>query len=380
MAPDDGRIRWVAGESLRGEEISIFISYMSQSIEEEWSLLRDLKQRTISSQDDVVIKRLLSSLSFEIRNEIRWLLYGHISSRFIRRDTDEDVQDIVNNVFSHYDWLRPRARIDNLIRNIKISIGYKKLYLFWLRLPAHMRSILRAEQKYRKKGKTESEIRRILLSNGFSDFEITQAKSYKEASFDKEFSTDNSGTLLDIIPSLQQFGTSDILAQAHIQPQEVIVNILGKERKIVCDTIEEAIRSFFDGEGEMTLHSLRQDLYVRLIHGQLMVKIDGQPVDLFLVLEEPLDHVKEILITDRAQVVNTNTEGGIDFKPDKIDNAFVAQNNGTGEIKFNIDPAMLQKLQNAPGFVPVIINIQSMTDLRLFLGVPSEVSTGKLAR
>ncbi len=29
---------------------------------------------------------------------------------------------------------------------------------------------------------------------------------------------------------------------------------------------------------------------------------------------------------------------------------------------------MLEQLQNAPGFVPVIINIQPMTDLRLFLG------------
>ena len=41
----------------------------------------------------------------------------------------------------------------------------------------------------------------------------------------------------------------------------------------------------------------------------------------------------------------------------------------TGEIKFNIDPAMLQRLQNAPGFVPVIINIQPTNNLREFLGV-----------
>ena len=30
---------------------------------------------------------------------------------------------------------------------------------------------------------------------------------------------------------------------------------------------------------------------------------------------------------------------------------------------------MLEQLQNAPGFVPVIINIQPMNDLRLFLGI-----------
>jgi len=44
------------------------------------------------------------------------------------------------------------------------------------------------------------------------------------------------------------------------------------------------------------------------------------------------------------------------------------QNNGRA-IKFSMDPAMLKQLQNAPGFVPVIINIQPMTDLRAFLGV-----------
>ena len=47
------------------------------------------------------------------------------------------------------------------------------------------------------------------------------------------------------------------------------------------------------------------------------------------------------------------------------------QNAGV-EIKFHMDPAMLKQLQNAPGFVPVIINIQPVTDLRKFLDVVSE--------
>jgi len=46
--------------------------------------------------------------------------------------------------------------------------------------------------------------------------------------------------------------------------------------------------------------------------------------------------------------------------------------NDNGGIKIHIDPAMLRQLQNAPGFVPVIINIQPMTDLRTFLGVSSK--------
>jgi hypothetical protein len=38
-------------------------------------------------------------------------------------------------------------------------------------------------------------------------------------------------------------------------------------------------------------------------------------------------------------------------------------------IKSHLDPAMLKQLQNAPGFVPVIFNIQPMNDLRKFLGI-----------
>ncbi len=62
-------------------------------------------------------------------------------------------------------------------------------------------------------------------------------------------------------------------------------------------------------------------------------------------------------------------KGGIDLTSDK---ALSVQNNGQG-IKFHLDPAMLQQLQNAPGFVPVIINIQPLTNLRQFLGLEESI-------
>ena len=64
--------------------------------------------------------------------------------------------------------------------------------------------------------------------------------------------------------------------------------------------------------------------------------------------------------------------GGIDFNSDKMN--LQLQNAGQ-EIKFHMDPAMLQHLQNAPGFTPVIINIQPMTDLPLFLGLKNVPDT-----
>jgi len=63
--------------------------------------------------------------------------------------------------------------------------------------------------------------------------------------------------------------------------------------------------------------------------------------------------------------------GGIDLTPANMD--FQALNTGEG-IDFHLDPAMLEKLRHAPGFVPVIINIQPVKDLKLFLGVSEEKS------
>jgi threonine dehydratase len=64
--------------------------------------------------------------------------------------------------------------------------------------------------------------------------------------------------------------------------------------------------------------------------------------------------------------------GGIDLTEVKVDSG------DKSEIKFYIDPAMLKELQDAPGFVPVIIHTETlsagakgMAQLRQFLGVTS---------
>jgi len=107
------------------------------------------------------------------------------------------------------------------------------------------------------------------------------------------------------------------------------------------------------------------------------VLINGKEKSVF-VGKEP-DHVLIIdivrandprLRVDKARTVES---GGIDLTPvrmnlqTKIDSSPLAQR-GIG-IKFHLDPAMLTQLQNTPGFVPVIIDIEPMTDLKRFLGI-----------
>ena len=76
-------------------------------------------------------------------------------------------------------------------------------------------------------------------------------------------------------------------------------------------------------------------------------------------------------------------EGGIDFKPDKVDGAFAVRKDPSDPNGINFTQSkqlglLLQQLQNATGFVPVIINIQPMTDLGEFLGVTPPSPSGPI--
>jgi hypothetical protein len=77
-----------------------------------------------------------------------------------------------------------------------------------------------------------------------------------------------------------------------------------------------------------------------------------------------------VMPPDRAMAENT---GGIDLNA--VDGALSVDGAGAGAgtaLRFNIDPAMLEKLEAAPGITPVIINIQPLRDVRQFLGIRPE--------
>ena len=74
---------------------------------------------------------------------------------------------------------------------------------------------------------------------------------------------------------------------------------------------------------------------------------------------------------DKAQALQKLDNGGIDLTPANMN--LLTQNAGAG-IKFHLDPALLAQLRNAPGFTPVIVNIQPMRDLKAFLGAVNDQS------
>ena len=90
-------------------------------------------------------------------------------------------------------------------------------------------------------------------------------------------------------------------------------------------------------------------------------RTDGKTGAVFTVLLGAHD----VITSDEAQISYLSKTGGIDLTSANMN--LQTQNNG-GAIKFHMDPAMLNQLQNAPGFVPVIISVRPLSDLRQFLG------------
>jgi hypothetical protein len=84
-----------------------------------------------------------------------------------------------------------------------------------------------------------------------------------------------------------------------------------------------------------------------------------------------MENLSNIIKTvDHAALAQKDTKGGIDLA---VAGALSVRNNGQG-IHFDIDPAQLSRLQNLDGFIPVIINIRPLGNLRSFLGINAENS------
>jgi hypothetical protein len=105
------------------------------------------------------------------------------------------------------------------------------------------------------------------------------------------------------------------------------------------------------------------EMHARLIRMEGNENIDIDSVYHDVYFDKRIGKNPKLRIDKTKSPNNRLANGGIDLN--SIDKDLQTKENG--EIKFTIDPAMLEELQNAPGFVPVIINIQPLTDLPTFL-------------
>lgn len=101
--------------------------------------------------------------------------------------------------------------------------------------------------------------------------------------------------------------------------------------------------------------------------------------NLFMPFEAELKYLFDTGTGDRAMLQNGVTEGnkgGIDLTPGMLE----LQTRGDGtDIRYNINPALIEQYRSTSGFVPVIINIMPMKDLPRFLGVESRPASSLAA-
>jgi HAD superfamily hydrolase (TIGR01484 family) len=131
----------------------------------------------------------------------------------------------------------------------------------------------------------------------------------------------------------------------------------------------------YGGAGK-ELYNMRQ---TGIIPDHLSGKIEQKDLGLIFPASESTlaDVVKSAYAVspkDFAQSLSNESDvidGGIDLNT--VDSAL--QVNSRGEaVRFNIDPAQLAAYRSAPGFVPVITQMQDMDDLPAFLGIPAGVN------
>jgi tetratricopeptide (TPR) repeat protein len=84
-----------------------------------------------------------------------------------------------------------------------------------------------------------------------------------------------------------------------------------------------------------------------------------------MIKEISPDDYYNYFLKDKDDAMSSQN-GGIDFTANKT--PLDIQNSNKG-IKFYVDPAILQQLQNVSGFVPVIINIRPVNNITEFLGL-----------
>lgn len=152
---------------------------------------------------------------------------------------------------------------------------------------------------------------------------------------------------------------------------EIVVRFYGQK---TFDAIFKHLTAAREGETIPYVRFKDKDLNVgdNLDHYEFLEFIPGAEGNYDLFIDEDgqgskkssaQDWVRSLFNMDQAMAVHR--EGGIDFKNVVPE----IRSEEDGQLLFNIDPAMLQTLQNAPGLKPVIIDILPMTDLNMFLGL-----------
>ncbi len=163
-----------------------------------------------------------------------------------------------------------------------------------------------------------------------------------------------SGGRIIIINDVNRTIGKDSLSQKGVQENGELFKFLSQKANIQIEEYHPINENFLRVTGE---ESEREVLLIRKV-GTLSATEE---------LKGKGDIIPDarIFVADASNSAQS-VRGGIDLNPSKID--MVTKTNGDA-IKYNLDPAMLQHLQNASGVTPVIVGISSLDSVQQFLGI-----------
>jgi hypothetical protein len=159
-------------------------------------------------------------------------------------------------------------------------------------------------------------------------------------------------------------------------PSDISKDELSGRLKAVRDAIQDETRQTIRSKETVTFAALKGDDLAAYQAGHVVEGVSPQKD--ITVMENLLSQLlregkgtkRDLRDTNYGnKSVFYNPTGGIDFTASKT--PLEIQNAGVG-IKFYLDPAMLEQLRNAPGFVPVIISVKPMVNLQGFLGIVNQ--------
>ncbi|MBF0485880.1 MAG: hypothetical protein HQL16_05125 [Candidatus Omnitrophica bacterium] len=370
-------IKFLAG-ALFPDEKAYFEKAIDEAVRKDQQLIKGLSPDM--PPDDVVIKQLHSSLDPDVRKQLSSLLLSWLKDTLsaaherLSKDSRTDLSkswDALDKYIEKYEWSRDNGGLENLKRNIYIMISNLR-YTTWLsELSPRSRQIISATYYLKKDpSRTNEEVNRILRKK-FSIQEIETAREGSPVSLDKTFS-DEEHNLYDVLgqESHNDMGWveddgNEAVSESRA-PTQVTIILMGKTYTVPAETISEAfiklaqtgdadakenLRRVFEPDGLFTAH----------LNG-------GEPFDLtdFNVLETPLSEDNNTLVIRGPDDAMAADKGGIDFNSSRMT---LETQGSAGAMAFNIDPAIMEELRSAPGFVPVVIGIQPLNSLSEFLSV-----------
>jgi len=198
---DEEHILALAEIYLEETEIIRFANYVQDEISADRIRLITLLQKELDPEArDELLKRLMLSYNRDIRSQTVGQIYKMVGPDILRASQryGDDGEDVVAESLSRYNWNRLNAGIENLKRNLKIKLIFRKSYLQWLSMPRGFKRIFRAIHRLKKQGLNPKEIVNHLTNEGgYSSHEVSSALNFKELSLDTP--VDEKRTLYDFI-------------------------------------------------------------------------------------------------------------------------------------------------------------------------------------